>query len=119
MFWAFSTIFGICEFGEKFRKMFGEINDVYDRFAWNSFPYEAQQLLPMLLMFAQRPVQLQVFGSISCDRVTLKNVGKILIFLHISIEVISFTTTFLLMLRYSTKRIHALWLFDVLRISIK
>lgn len=79
-----------------------------------SFPYKAQQLLPMLFIFAQRPVELHVFGSISCDRITLKNVGEMFISSQISIEVNTHGNIF----RYSTMRIHALWWFDGLRNNI-
>lgn len=74
MVWSFIIIFGVCEFGEKLSETFGEISYVYDQFTWYLFPYELQQDLATLIMFAQIPVELRVFGHISCGRITFKNV---------------------------------------------
>lgn len=62
--------------GEQLTGSFEEINDVYGQLAWYSFPCEAEQMLIILMGMAQKPVQLRVFGSISCGRVALKNVCK-------------------------------------------
>lgn len=81
MFYLFAPIFGVCEFGERLYGTFEEINAVYNQFAWYSFPYNVQQMLPILIMVAQNPIELRVFGSIACGRITLQNVSKIFIFL--------------------------------------
>lgn len=77
MFWSFAGIFGVCEFGQRLSSSFEEINNLYDRFKWYLFPCDVQKMLTMLLIVAQHPVELHVFGSISCCRITLKNVNKI------------------------------------------
>lgn len=77
IFWSFSAIFGVCEFGKSLTGSFEEINDIYHQFAWYRFPFKAQQMLITLLVIAQEPIELHVFGSISCGRITLKNVSKI------------------------------------------
>lgn len=76
MFWALATVFGFCEFGERLTGGFDEINQVYDQFVWYLFPYRAQHILTTLLMIAQKPVELCAFGSVSCGRITFKNVSK-------------------------------------------
>lgn len=80
MFWSFAIIFGVCEFGEKLSESFGGIAYVYDKFTWYSFPYDVQHKLPTLIIFAQKPIELRVFGSISCGRITFKNVWKFQVF---------------------------------------
>lgn len=76
MLWTFVLIFGICEFGERLCGSFQEINDLCDAFAWYSLPCDVQHILPTLIMMAQKPVELRIFGSISCGRITFKNVSK-------------------------------------------
>lgn len=76
MFMAISIIFGVCEFGEKLSETFGEVYDVYDQFAWYLFPYDVQQMLSIMMIVAQKPVELRVFGSISSNRITFRNVRE-------------------------------------------
>lgn len=68
-------IFEICEFGERLSESYGEISDAYDQLNWHLFPRKAQHMLITQLIMAQRPVQLRVFGSICCGRITMKDVG--------------------------------------------
>lgn len=81
MMWALMLIFGACELGERLCSAFDEINDVYDQFVWYLLPRDSQQTFTILLMIAQTPVQLHVFGGISCGRNTFKNVSKVFVFL--------------------------------------
>lgn len=75
MLWVFFAIFGICEFGERLTGGFEKINAMYNQFAWYLFPSKAQQMLTVLIMAAQEPIELQIFGSISCGRITFQNVN--------------------------------------------
>lgn len=77
MFWSFAAIFGVYEFGERLSESFDEINDVYDQSTWYAFPCNVQNMLTILLLVAQKPVELRVFGSTSCSRITFKNVREI------------------------------------------
>lgn len=75
MLWVFVLIFGICEFGERLNKSSSEeINYTFEQSAWYLFPRDVQSVLPFLIMVAQKPVDLDVFGSISCSRITFKKV---------------------------------------------
>lgn len=75
IFWSFAIIFGVCEFGEKLSEAFEQINDVYDQFAWYLLPFDVQHMLSTLIMIAQKPIELRVFGSISCTRITFRKVS--------------------------------------------
>lgn len=55
---------------------FAEINDVYDQFAWYLIPCKAQHMLMILLIVVEKPVELRVFGSNTCGRITFKNVSE-------------------------------------------
>lgn len=74
IFWSFIAIFGICEYGERLRETFNEISDAYNQLAFYLYPCDVQHMLTTLLMVAQKPVELEVFGSIVCGRITFKNV---------------------------------------------
>lgn len=80
--WSFVVIFGVCEFGERLCGTFNGINYVYDEISWYFFPCKAQKMLPILMNVAQSPVELHVFGSISCGRITLKSVSRTIIFFY-------------------------------------
>lgn len=77
MVYSIGLIFCICEFGEQLGRTFDEINDVYDDFAWYLFPCKAKHILSYLMIVAQRGVELRVFGSISCGRITFKSVSEL------------------------------------------
>lgn len=72
---AFGWLLISCELGERFRAEFDEISDVIDQFKWYSFPNKVQQRLSTIIFIAQLPVALEVFGSISCQRESFKNVS--------------------------------------------
>lgn len=127
---AFVIIYGVYEFGEKLTGTFEEINDAYDRFAWNVFPYDVQTMIPTLIVVAQKPIELRVFGSISCGRITFRNVGGTSIF-HLKpnikskiwnrtqfnsfqFNVTTLTTPF----RYAIKPTPTLWFCDGLKTEI-
>lgn len=46
------------------------------QFKWYLFPLEIKQILPIVLMNAQQPVNLKCIGSIPCDRETFKKVTE-------------------------------------------
>lgn len=74
LFWTSVGTFSVCEFGQQLSATFEEINRLYDRLAWYRFPRKTQRMLTTQLMFAQKSVELCVFGTISCSRITFKNV---------------------------------------------
>lgn len=67
-------IFVLCEFGEKVGAVFEEISIAVDQLNWYLFPIGTRKLLPTVLIVAQEPVGLDIFGSISCNRRTFKEV---------------------------------------------
>lgn len=79
LFTTIVGIFGICEFGERISFAFYKINIALDRFKWYRLPKEVQKMLPIIMIAAQEPVQLNIFGSVACNRITFKEVSR---FIH-------------------------------------
>lgn len=76
IFYAFG-IFGVaCELSQRIIVAFDECNDMICRFEWYLLPAEIQIVLPLIMQFAQQPVNMKCFGSVACDRDTLKYVSK-------------------------------------------
>lgn len=73
-FYAYSLTFIACENGEQMTSAFDEILCVIGDFSWYRFPIEIQQMLPLLMIDAQKEVALECFGSVSCSRNDFKKV---------------------------------------------
>lgn len=69
--------FLVCEIGHRLNNTFDEINFKIDQLDWYLLPIELKRMLPMIIGNAQQRESLKCFGSITCNRVVLKNVGKI------------------------------------------
>lgn len=75
MTWAFAFVFVICEFGQKVSNAFIEIEHETGQLEWYLFTMDIQRILLILMIVAQNPVGLHVFGDISCDREDFKKVS--------------------------------------------
>lgn len=73
--YAFGIIFVTCELGQRLSDAFEEINDEIESFEWYQFSYEIQQMLPIILIVSQQPVDLECFGSITGCRMTFQKVS--------------------------------------------
>lgn len=63
--YLFGVVLMACEFGQYVSNAFEGIDDEIEAFDWYLFPHELQRMLPMVLVIVQRPVELNLFGSIS------------------------------------------------------
>lgn len=79
--WSFGLIFVASELCQRISSAFDEIDYEVDQLSWYLFPIEIWRMLPMIIMSAQEPITFECFGSISCERITFKNVSKIINFL--------------------------------------
>lgn len=73
-FFAFGTLFVSCEIGQRGSDLFIEIEDEIIQFEWHSFPSKIKPMLPTIIIIAQQPVEIECFGSISCNRDVFKQV---------------------------------------------
>lgn len=81
MFYAlygFGIIFVICELGQRLTNAYGQIAEEIENFEWYSFSHELQRMLPIILVVAQQPIELECFGGITGIRETLKKVSRAL-----------------------------------------
>lgn len=79
VFWSFVAIYAVCEFGQKLTNAFDNIEYETGQLRWYFFPIQLHRILPIFMIVSQRPVDLRVIGSISSDRITFKNVSRIII----------------------------------------
>lgn len=77
IFWSFIGIFAACEFASLQSQAFDDINGKLNALDWYEYPIELWQMLPILIAAAQQPVGICIIGSIFCNRVTFKKVGRI------------------------------------------
>lgn len=75
-FYAVCIVFVTCERGEQFTITYGELENVIKEFDWYLFSIEIQRLLPIILLGAQQPIELQCFGSLSTSRESFKKVRQ-------------------------------------------
>lgn len=75
--YAFGVMFIACELSQRLNIAFNDCNDIIVQFKWYLLPAEIQRLLPLIIHFSQRPVEVKCFGSTTCDRETFKYVSKI------------------------------------------
>lgn len=76
MFWSFSLVFFLCEFGENISGEFDELNGVIYQCNWHLCPIEVQNKLPIILISTQDPIILSGFGnvrSIQIGKLTRRN----------------------------------------------
>lgn len=75
VFWSFVIIYGVCEFGQEVSNAFDDIRYEISQLQWYRLSTHIQQVLPTILIVAQKSVDIHVFGSIACDYVTFKQVS--------------------------------------------
>lgn len=76
MFWAFTQMGIVCNFGEIMSNKFGGIDDTIYGCDWYTFPNDIQRMLPIILAGAQQPVILMGFANLTCTREAFKKVGS-------------------------------------------
>lgn len=76
LFWAFGTIFLICEFGERFTTRCESIEEAFYHWYWYLFPMEIQKLLVLAIASAQHTFIIKGYGNIPCTRSTFKSVNR-------------------------------------------
>lgn len=75
IFYAFGVLLMACECGQGATTAFERCSEIVDQFAWYLFPAEIQRMLPMVLAFTQKPIDIKCFGSAACDRDLFKYVS--------------------------------------------
>lgn len=77
--YAFGTILIVSELGQQTSDSFIELSEVSLQFDWYLFSNEINQLLLIILPVVQKPVVIECFGSITCDRESIKKARQVFI----------------------------------------
>ena len=76
---SMTMVFFACEIGQRATNAYSDIEDEIIQLDWYLYPIEIQRKLVPLLIYIQKPVQIEFFGSVSCSRMQFKKV-KYMIF---------------------------------------
>lgn len=66
--WALGLVFAACELSQRISNAFNDVYDALSQVDWYLLPTELQRHLIPIMMYAQQPIIIQFFGSISCSR---------------------------------------------------
>lgn len=113
---AAMALFIICEFGERIRMTFHDIDEGLDRLKWYLLPLETQKMLSTIYVIAQTPIRFEILGSVSCDRITFKEVSSTSHILKISLQLRPDYNRFTLF-RLAIKYTRHLWCCDELLVK--
>lgn len=75
VFYAFGSLFLVCDLGQRLSNAYDEIDFVINQLDWYQFPDEIRQVWPIIINMVQQSVEIRCFGSVSCNRETLKKVS--------------------------------------------
>lgn len=73
--WALGFVFIVCELGQQGSDICSSVEEETIQFDWYLYTLEIQQMLIPLIIYAQKPVIFEFFGSHSCSRDQLKKVS--------------------------------------------
>lgn len=65
-----------CEMGERACAMFGAVDETMDTIDWYLYPIEIQRMLPAIMIATQKPIYVELFGSITASRETFGKVSE-------------------------------------------
>lgn len=74
LFWGFTVILLVCEFGEMISNRFDLFNDALDQCHWYLFPIEMQRMFIIVTANTQRRMIIHAFGNAQCTREANKTV---------------------------------------------
>lgn len=73
--WALNFIFVVCELGQRGSDICNSFEEEIIQLDWYLYPIEIQQMLIPLIIYAQKSINIEFFGSLSCSRVQFKKVS--------------------------------------------
>lgn len=72
--YSFFMVFLVCEIGQRISNSFEKIWSKIDRFNWYLYPHDLKRALFIIMIFAQQPFDVDIFGSFACCRFSFKKV---------------------------------------------
>lgn len=74
VFHALFTVGLVCEMGERACDMFFMIDDTIEETDWYLYSTGIQRMLPAIMIVTQKPIYVELFGSITASRETFQGV---------------------------------------------
>lgn len=68
------SVFIACELGERACELFFSVDETLDEIDWYLYPIEMKRMLPIIMIVTQKPIYVELFGSITASRETFKRV---------------------------------------------
>lgn len=75
--WPYILIFIYCELGHRVNEAFDGPYDAICQLDSYLYAMEIQQMLPVIILIAQQPIDLCGYGNFSCSRARFKSVSRI------------------------------------------
>lgn len=75
--YSFGSVFVVCELCERVTQGFNDINAIFSKHTYLSYPIEIQRLLPIMIIFTQQKVDFELFGSLTCSRESFEQVSSV------------------------------------------
>lgn len=75
IFWAFASMFMMCQVADNVTNRFDALNNAIWQTEWYCFPIDVQKIWPTIMMDIQEPVFIRGFGNVLCTRETFKKVS--------------------------------------------
>lgn len=88
--WAVNLVLAVCELGQRFSNSFSEIDDRIGKLDWYLLPIEVKRMLPTIILYAEQPLIVTFFGSMSCCREQFKKVCQGQDFVSRTIQIFEF-----------------------------
>lgn len=74
-FWALNLVFVVCEMCERCNVTYNKINDELNKNDWYLLPTEMTQMFLIIMINAQKPLDVKFFGSASLGRYQFRRVS--------------------------------------------
>lgn len=113
--YAFGIMYIASELSQRISLAFEDCTKIINQFKWYAYPVDVQRILPIIMSYAQQPVEIQCFGSWTCGRENFKYVSTTN--LYAFFETILFVND--LLFRWLRKHSHILQCFDNWTIECK
>lgn len=55
--------------------MFGAIDETIESIDWHLYPIEIKRMLPKIMIITQKPIYVELFGSVTASRDTFRRVN--------------------------------------------
>lgn len=73
---SLTMVFIACELGQRLSNSFTNVENDLNQVDWYLLPVDQQRIWQMLITYAQEPIAVKFFGSVSCSRLQFRKVSN-------------------------------------------